>query len=46
VRDLLRALLIVVQFDLRGAEQAREGMHNSLVNGRPVSLLSLDRDDY
>ena len=25
-----------MQFDLRGAEQAREGMHNSLVNGRPV----------
>jgi hypothetical protein len=36
---------MVVQFDLRGAEQAREGMHNSLVNGRPVSLLCFDKDD-
>ncbi|GHJ87174.1 hypothetical protein NliqN6_3576 [Naganishia liquefaciens] len=33
-----RGMAFITYFDLRGAEQAREGMHNSLVNGRPIDV--------
>ncbi|KAJ9100559.1 hypothetical protein QFC21_003602 [Naganishia friedmannii] len=34
-----RGMAFITYFDLRAAEEARNGMHDSLVNGRPGSLM-------